>query len=230
MRTMIALGALVAGIAMPASAAEKSWMIGNFEAVDVGGSFDVDVVTGRAQGVVATGPQNELDKMQVDVSSGTLKLRSRKDDKWFSWSDGGDRVQVRVTVPRLSKARLSGSGDVIVDEMTGTDVSLALSGSGNLKVGAVRSENLALFASGSGDIGAAGECRSGDYSVTGSGKISAADLACRDLAAKVTGSGDILASASRTAKANIMGSGDISITGGADCETRVLGSGDVRCN
>ncbi|MBV7256388.1 DUF2807 domain-containing protein [Pacificimonas sp. WHA3] len=214
----------------PVHAAEKSWMVGNFEKIEVGGAFNVEIVTGSAQGVTASGPQEEIDRLVVEVNGRTLELGNRKSDKWFDWSSSKGRLNITVTVPRLSSARLGGSGDVNVDNMVGDEVSLAVSGAGDLSVGNVTAETLNIAVSGSGDIGAAGRCRDGSYRISGSGSIEAEELTCTTLDARIAGSGDILASASRTAKGSVAGSGDISVSGGAKCESEIKGSGTVTCD
>ncbi|MGB7405422.1 MAG: head GIN domain-containing protein [Pacificimonas sp.] len=215
--------------ALPATAADKSWMVENFEGIAVSGRYDVDVTTGTGQRVVATGPQKALDRLLVDVDGDTLRIRERRGD-WRGWFSGSEPVKISVTVPRLTSARLSGSGDLDVDNMAGANIELALAGSGDLTVDDMTATSVETSLAGSGDIIASGTCRTGDFSVAGSGDISAKSLTCRRVEASVAGSGNIEVEATETAELSIAGSGDITVTGGAKCTGSSRGSGDWTCS
>ncbi|MGB3723922.1 MAG: head GIN domain-containing protein [Pacificimonas sp.] len=217
-------------LATAASAADKSWMIENFESISVGGSHDVIVTTGKSQRVVATGDQDALDQLDVEVRGRTLKIETRSDGSgWLPWSSGNGRVRIEVTVPVLTEARLGGSGDMAISMMKGEDITLSLSGAGDMSVGRIEAENVKLSIAGSGDMVVNGICRTATYKIAGSGMLDASRLDCKSLDASVAGSGDIAASATEAAKVSVAGSGDVDITGGAKCETKVAGSGRVNC-
>ena len=79
-------------------------------------------------------------------------------------------------------------------------------------------------------IDAAGKADGVDLSIAGSGDIRAGGLASRTADVSIAGSGNVAANASDTAAVSIMGSGDVDISGGAKCSVSKAGSGDVRCS
>ncbi|WP_181160022.1 head GIN domain-containing protein [Sandaracinobacter neustonicus] len=198
----------------------------DFSEIVLAGSTDVTVTTGGRASVVATGADADLDRMDIRVDGKRL-LIGTKPGKW-NWSSR-DGVKVRVSVPALNAATISGSGDIDVDRVNGPFAG-RISGSGEMDLHTVNAPTLSLSISGSGDISAAGRCGTGSLSVTGSGDIDASRLTCETLTATTTGSGDIDARATGTADLRVTGSGDITVAGGARCTSKATGSGTTRCS
>jgi len=215
-------------LATPAFAAEQKFMVTEFEGISVSVPHKVIVATGKAPGVRASGDRKSLDRLEVEVTSGTLRIREKKSDTWFSWKDG-EMLTIYVTTHTLSSARLDGSGDIAVDRMKGQEVKLSLAGSGDLNVGVVTADNLDVSLAGSGDMAMTGTCGAASFSIAGSGDIEAPGLKCQSLTGKIAGSGDIVTEVVKAAKLSIAGSGDIRILGKPQCEVKTLGSGKVSC-
>jgi Putative auto-transporter adhesin, head GIN domain len=211
----------------PASAAERAFPATGFDRVAASGSEDVTIVTGRAAGVVARGPADRLDRLDIRVEGGTLKIGHKRGD--WSWGRG-EPVRITVTLPALHGVRLSGSGNLTADRGSGPAFAASVSGSGDLSVAQIDAASVALDLSGSGDLTATGRCRAATVALAGSGDMHLGGLACETATVSLAGSGDIDARVSRTATVNIAGSGDVVITGGARCTTRKAGSGEVRCS
>ncbi len=221
--------ALIGGTAVAALAAtttERNFAVGGFERVVASGSEDVSIVTGKAPSVVATGPADRLDRLDIRVVGDTLKI-DHKPGHWTSW--GRDSVKIRITVPAVKGVRLSGSGNLALDRGSGPDFAAELSGSGDLNVGRIESQSALLTTSGSGNIAAAGECSSAKVAISGSGDMSLGNLRCAELDVRISGSGNVAAMATRNATIKISGSGDVNVTGGARCQSHTSGSGSVSC-
>lgn len=215
-------------IALPAFAAERSWSPDTFDDIQLSGPYDVIVRTGSAPSVRAEGPDEELDRVDVGVRGDRLVI-GRKGRGFLDMFSGSDEVRILVTVPELSGAHISGSGDMKVNALNGDHVALSVSGSGNLDVAALRSTSTGIRVTGSGDVSVGGTCSDASFVISGSGDIDASALSCTTMEARISGSGDIHARATDAAKAHISGSGDITVDGGARCESTVRGSGEVRC-
>ncbi|WP_199553390.1 head GIN domain-containing protein [Sandaracinobacteroides hominis] len=229
MRTSLAglLAVSVIAVSAPALAAQRNFPVGNFSEVVLTGSTDVHVKVGGAAAVSATGADADLDRMDIRVEGNRLLIGTKKGS--WSWTSR-DGVDVYVTVPALTAAIISGSGDMDIDRVSGP-FSGRVSGSGDMEVAKVNAPTLNLAISGSGDIGvAAGTCGTGTYATTGSGDIDAGNVRCTTVAATVTGSGDIDGFATGTATLRVTGSGDIEVKGGARCTTSTTGSGTTRCS
>lgn len=228
MRILI-LAALSAAVlaAVPASAAERRFPVGGFDRIEASGSDDVIVTTGHAVSVVATGDQDRLDRLDIRVEDGALKIGYKPNSGWKFWERG--KARIAVGLPSLRGAKLAGSGNVSVDHTTASKFEGALAGSGNLSLGQVDTRELTLEIAGSGTLSAAGHCDAAKLSIAGSGGMKLAGLDCKTLSASVAGSGDIDARATGTAALSIMGSGNVRVRGGARCTVAKHGSGSTDC-
>ena len=226
MRINLAFSLAILLSATSAYAAERSFPVSAFERIDLEGSADVDVRTGLAASVLASGDEEQLERLDIRVEDGLLRI-GQKRGSW-GWDRGRGKVRIAVTTGALSSATLSGSGNISVDRLSGA-FSARLSGAGDMALPKVEASTLALAISGSGTMKAAGSCAEATVRVSGSGNIDAAALQCRAIRVAVTGSGNVNAQATGTADLAITGSGNIEVAGGARCTTRTTGTGTTRC-
>lgn len=243
MHKAIAIGiAAAAAIASPGCARdrheaggptiERSYQVGGFERIEVGGSYDVMVHTGAAPSVQARGPKKDLERLVVEVKGDRLVIRPREERGMFRmvWSSN-DKVVVNVTVPQLRAADVAGSGDIRIDNVRGDRFAGNIAGSGGLSLDQVDVKALAVSVAGSGSVqGKTGKAQTLSLNITGSGEIDTRGVASRTADVSIAGSGSVAAHASDTASVSIMGSGDVALTGGAKCSISKHGSGDVRCS
>jgi hypothetical protein len=207
----------------------RSFDMRDFDGVALMGSDDVRVVKGDTFAVVATGTAQELDRLDIRVENGTLKI-GRKNGSWSaSWSRKRQGIVVTVTMPVVARAKLAGSGDMDVATVRNRSFEANVAGSGRLAIGDIQADNAAISLAGSGDIGATGMVKTLDISVAGSGDVDASALASEALSVSVAGSGDVRARSRGKANVSIIGSGDVTIAGTRDCAISKTGSGDVTC-
>ena len=214
-------------------AVQRSFAVGGFERIAVSGPYRVEVRTGGAPGARAEGPQEALERLVVEVRGDELRIHPRK-ESWMGFGSGASRhgeVRLTVTVPRLSAARIAGSGDMSIDRVEGERFEGAVAGSGNLDLGAIEVGELKLAVAGSGDVRAGrGRARTIEFKIAGSGDVDAAAVASETASVSIAGSGNLRAQASRAAEVKIAGSGDVELSGGARCSVSKAGSGNVRCS
>ena len=216
----------------PGPDGSHTFQVSAFQKIEVSGPFEVQVRTGGGPSVSATGPQNVLDKMLVEVRGDTLVIKPRKDNGNFRWNWGrNDTVNIAVTTPALRGAQIAGSGGIRVDQVSGEQFDGAIHGSGDLSVASIDVRSLNMAIGGSGSINA-GKGRAGAValSIEGSGDIDTGGVVAQTASASIAGSGNIAARATGTASINIMGSGEVEMTGGARCTINKSGSGEVRCS
>lgn len=212
--------------AVSASAAERRFSATGFDKVAVSGSDNVTIRTGNSFSVVATGAQDDLDRLEVNVEGGQLKI-GRKSGNW-RW--GGKDVAIAVTMPALRGLALAGSSDVTADKGAADVFDAKVSGSGDLSVASLDAKTTNISVSGSGNVMMAGRCGAQNVSIAGSGDVDLSRLACVNSSIRIAGSGDVRARVSGEAAIRIAGSGNVDITGGAKCTKKIAGSGNVRCS
>ena len=207
--------------------ASRNYQVGAFDRISVAGPYEVNVVSGGAPSVRATGGANLLDETEVLVEGGTLKIQPKKHDGiHLNWHNG--KAVFTVNAAAIHGASIAGSGGMNVDRVAG-DFEGDVAGSGDLKLASVTGGKVKLSIAGSGGVDAAGKADSVDLSIAGSGDIRAGGLASRTADVSIAGSGNVAANASESADVSIMGSGDVQVTGGAKCKVSKAGSGNVRC-
>lgn len=208
---------------------ERNFALTGFDSVGLGGSHDVIVTVGGAHSVRAEGDAEVIERLDIRVEDGGLKIGSKKGN----WSSGFMRnrkpVTVYVTMPAITGAAVAGSGDMRIDKVEGREFSAAVAGSGDLTIGSIRVQEGNFSIAGSGDIRGAGSVGNVKLSIAGSGDIDLGAVESRTASVSVMGSGNVNARASETADISLMGSGDINVGGTARCSVSKRGSGDINC-
>lgn len=210
----------------------RNYQVGNFQQVELEGSYDVEVRTGGPVSVSARGPARVLEDLRVVVEGNKLTI-GRQHHGWFHFGSPlrHSNVEITVTVPTLEGASLAGSGTINVDKIQGSRFDGSVAGSGDLVLTNVDVQSLDLNVAGSGSLKAGqGRAQTASYDIAGSGSVDAGAIQTQQLKVSIAGSGGVRAHASSTANVDIMGSGDVDITGGAKCTVNKAGSGNVRCS
>ena len=207
--------------------------LSGFNAVSLGGSFDVYITQGPTESVKVEAPDNIIDHIITEVDNGVLKIYN-KNDNGFHLDDlfgNHKKIAVYVTAKDLNSIGVSGSGDVFFKEgIHTTSLKLRVSGSGDL-YGKVDVKNLESGISGSGDVKLSGHAENSAVSVSGSGDFEARGLITSNTIVRVSGSGDASVNVSNSISASISGSGDVHYTGGAkNVMSSKSGSGDLERN
>ena len=210
----------------------RNYQVGNFQAIEVAGPYDVEVRTGANPSVAGRGSEKLLGRTIVEVQGDKLVIRPENNHSFFhwGWSNHG-KATFTVTVPQLNGATIAGSGDVRIDKISGPAFEGTVAGSGGIDVASINVQQLKLSIAGSGGVKAgAGTAQSADYDIAGSGDIDAGAVQAQSAKVSIAGSGGVKAHASGTADVSIMGSGDVDVVGGAKCNISKAGSGNVRCS
>lgn len=219
---LLPFAAVLAG--SPALAEQRRFPATGFDRVAVAGSDNVTIRQGQFA-VVADGPTAELDRLDIRVENGTLKIGRKKGD----WRWNGKDLAIAVTLPALHGLAVAGSADVSADRGSGNAFSLSVTGSGNATLAALDTASATVSVTGSGDAAAAGRCGTLALKVAGSGNARLSGLRCTNASISVLGSGDASANVSGQASVSVAGSGDVVVTGGGRCTSKTAGSGTVRC-
>jgi hypothetical protein len=206
----------------------RDFQVGGFDRIALAGSGDVEVRTGAAISVRAEGDKEAIDRLDVRVENGTLKI-GRKTSTGWTFGLHHDRLRFYVTVPALSAASIAGSGDMRIDAVKGARFEGSIAGSGDLGIAHMEVGEATFSIAGSGDVSASGKAGKASFSTAGSGDIKAGGLQAGTVSVTVMGAGDIQAHATQSADVSIMGSGDVRIAGTKNCNIHKAGSGSISC-
>ena len=207
----------------------RDFQVGAFDRVELAGSQNVVVKVGGAPSAYAEGDTGLLERLEVKVEGGVLRIGQKK-GKWkFGWSKDHGAITVHVTAPSLRGAEVAGSGDMKIDTVQVDQFSASIAGSGELEVASLRAKTTSFSIAGSGGVSASGAAETTDISIAGSGDVRTGGLEVKRAKVSIAGSGNVEARATETADISIMGSGDAVIAGPAKCNVSKMGSGNARC-
>jgi hypothetical protein len=210
-------------------AGRRDFQVGAFDRVELAGSQNVIVKVGGAPAAYAEGDTGLLERLDVRVENGVLRIGQKK-GKWsLGWSKDHGSITVHVAAPSLKGAEVAGSGDMRIDKVQAESFAGSIAGSGELDIGSLTARDTTFAIAGSGGLSAAGTAESANFSIAGSGDVRAGGLQVKRAKVSIAGSGNVEAKAMETADVSIMGSGDAVITGTAKCNVNKMGSGDARC-
>ena len=213
----------------PANRITEQRSIKAFSAIELHGPYDVVIDAQGRSGLKLTGERQQLDEVETFVRGDTLVVRPAT-TRIFQFGFGKRRqtVSIDIGAPQLASLKMSGSGDVTLDQVNGERIALDVDGPGDLQAsGAVRA--LALRVSGSGDADLQ-RVRAGqvDLAMHGPGDVRLANID-QSLQARMTGSGDLEADGLRLARldARLTGPGGMRLRGSsAEVHAEITGSGD----
>lgn len=177
-----------------------------FTGVQAQGTINVEVKKGAQQKVEVRGYENLVPVFETFVTNGTLVVKIKNE----YYNIHNSNITVFIEVPDLQNISLDGSGDILLKDLIGTDLTASINGSGDLNASNCTYNNTA-------------------YRVNGSGNIRASQIASLVADAKIAGSGKIDVSCTQKLIARIDGSGEINYWGNPTVvETSISGSGHVR--
>ena len=222
---------LALATATPVAAAERSYSLTDFERVVIEGPYQVRLTTGLASGGSASGAEQALDRVSVEVQGSTLRIRpSRSSWGGYPGQAAPPPPVILVRTRTLRSAAVNGSGSLTVDKASGLRVDLSVAGSGRLAVASVDTDNLSVTMIGSGKVSFAGRAKQLKAMLQGGAELQGPRLVADDLQLNAETSGNVALAVRRSAKVRSTGAGDVTITGAAAaCTVEALGSGTVRC-
>jgi hypothetical protein len=176
--------------------------VGEFHAIDLTGTLEVEVTLGKPARVEITGEPDLLARVTTTVKGGTLVIDTKPK------LPRHHHLRAIVSAPDLS--------------------ALTISGTGAMKVTGVANDQLTLSLPGTGEIRVAGTTGALHLAVDGTGEVAAKDLAARDVTVEVNGTGSATVRASQSLEARVAGTGSIDVHGHpARVKKTVTGVGSI---
>jgi hypothetical protein len=220
----------LAASAIPAAAAERRYSLTDFERIQIEGPYQVRLATGASTSGRATGSQQALDRVSVEVQGSTLRVRPNR-SSWGGYpGKANDPPPTIILATRsLRTATVSGPGSLSVDKVRGLRLDLNLAGSGRIAIGSVDVDNLGLTLLGAGQVALGGRAKQAKLLVQGSASVDGRAFRADDVQLTAETAGTITLAAVRSAKVRSTGAGDVTISGSAACTVDAQGSGSVRC-
>lgn len=202
--------------------------VGDFDRISIPDFVDVYYTqTSDDQCVTLTCDENLFKYYHIEVKDGELIVDCKR--SFYNKID----TYLTVCSSSLKGVKLSGSGDLYIEEALTTedDFTIETSGSGDVDIASMTASSTIVNLTGSGDarIGSM-TVSSAEFKSSGSGDIEADEVKAESISIKTTGSGDcfLCCKDSGTLSVQISGSGDVILRGTARALINIsqTGSGD----
>lgn len=210
----------VTGSGVPATD-ERS--VGSVTEVALTGIGNLTVVQGDVPGLSVTADDNVLPLLETETSGRKLTIRTKTGYSIRPQTP----ISYTLTVPKLEKLSIAGSGNARAERLTGDTLAVRVSGSGNAVLRDATFRELTLSISGSGTATMGGAAEKVTTKISGSGDIDAGMLKVKTAEVQVSGSGSASVWATDALNVRVSGSGDVKYRGSPKVEKKVSGSGKV---
>jgi hypothetical protein len=215
-------------VANPVLAKDEMREVSPFSKIALRISAKVYVVQGDKQSVKIVADPETLEEIITEVKDRTLNIRYPNNNIFKRWDPG--KVEIFITVPEVDGLNVSGSGDIVSDEIVTRILNLVISGSGNITIDQLTAERVDAGISGSGNIrlkegGVAEEFK---VRISGSGNADARGFEAKNVDVQTSGSGSCSVISNGSIKARISGSGNVYYSGNPAIDSSVSGSGSVK--
>jgi hypothetical protein len=229
MKTVSSFILAMAAFAVPASAADHNYAVTDFDRVVITGPYSVQLVVGAASSAVGHGSRDALDRVTVDVQSGTLRIQPNH-SAWGG-APGADVGVVTIVLATREIRSVRAIGPVLldVDGGRGLNLQFMLQGSGRIRATHVTADNVSLGLLGSGRLEISGAARALVADVQGTGDVDASHLVAHNATLSTTTIGTVALNVNGPATVNANGLGNVVVTGQAACTVRGPGAGQVSC-
>lgn len=190
-------------------------------------SGDVILVQNDIQKITVQAQENIIDDIRTEVVGGQLNIYLKNRPRLTT----GKGFKVYITVPKVNRLVLNGSGDIEAqNEITlAENMELVLKGSGNFDLPKLVCEDLYAELIGSGKINIDGGIVDEMHlKLKGSGNFNAAQLATNKAWINLTGSGNATVRVTENLYATISGSGNIYYYGNPIVTENISGSGKIK--
>jgi len=214
-------------LAAPASAATRNFGIQDFDRIRVTGPFKVQLVTGVPPFAKATGSNDAIDGVSIEVQGRTLIVR-RDSSNWSSFpGQNSGPVTISIGTHDLSAASLNGSGLLSIDHVKAPSFELDVDGAGSASVESIAVDTLKVGISGSGSATISGSAPQLTANLLGASTFDGSALTAKDATIGAQGTAMVKLTATDAVKIDAEGPATLTFGGNPACTLRSQGPADV---
>ena len=199
--------------------------VSGFDHLEVSGGGDVTIIQDGTEALTIETDDNVMQYVTSKVQAGTLSVGLEFPSLR---SVIPSRLSLTLHVKDLSGITTSGSWNVASESLQAGNLDITTSGSGKVTIHTLTAKTLTVDISGSGEMNLAGNVKSQEITISGSGNYHAGDLQTQDTRVGVSGSGNVTAWATTSLDASVSGMGTISYYGSPQVAFNQSGSGNIK--
>lgn len=203
--------------------ASETRQISGFDAVKVGGAFDIYLTQGPDYHVEVIADDNLLEYIETEVEGGVLAIRMRPRTSLRRYKT----LEVHITAPEFNSVQVSGACDLFSTNMLQTaEMSISASGASDVKL-SLEADFLEVKCSGASDAILSGRAQTIEAQFSGSSDLQGRDLKCSSLNLRMSGSSDARINVEDQVSGSISGSSDLKVIGRPRMDVRTSGASSV---
>ena len=196
---------------------------GNFEAIEVSGSFKIDLRQGAASSVDVNTDQNLQEYVDVYIENNTLYVKEKEGYNLRP----SEEIKVSVVAPMITAVDLSGSCNLTGGTFrTNKEFSISVSGAGEVHMN-IEAPKVHTDISGSGIIELGGQVKQFEAEISGSGDMRCSSLEAEDVMLDLSGAAEADVWASKTLDIQASGAATINYKGNPSVKQSISGAGSV---
>ncbi len=180
-----------------------------FDKIDFKYAGRVEIVVGQSFDVQITADDNVLPFISTEVVGGELVIANNNSTKEAEVVTINTKTPfvAKIQLPKLAKVSLSGSADLVIEEIDEEELEVAFRGTGSLT--------------------AKGKVGNLSARLMGVGKLDLSDVTAQTASVRLMGKGDVLVSSERSLDVSISGVGDVVYSDDPDVTKSISGRGTV---
>jgi hypothetical protein len=210
---LFVLGISLQALSFAPESQTKKIRVGNFQSLEIGHDFDVQIIKGNVCSITATGRADDLEKLDVQVEGNTLKFDIDASWSWMGYNKNHKKIKLLITLPRIKSAEFSGASHVNLRGFNDEEqMNITVSGASHLAGDSIQADKLVLELSGASHAKLSGRIAKLDLELSGASHLNAEELLSRDA--------DIEASGASHAQVTIQKSLQVEASGASKVEYR----------
>ena len=195
-----------------------------FTNVKLSGLGTVEIKLGDKEELTIQAEDNLMEYLKTEMSGNTLEIGLKEN----TYIRPQKPVKFILTVKKIDSITVSGSGKVLVPNLSQKKFEASISGSGVVTAGKLILDELIMGISGSGDVSISdGMVGKQVVNISGSGNYKARNMSSAEANIEISGSGDTVVNVVEYLKAEVSGSGSIDYYGSPIIDEKVSGSGEI---
>jgi hypothetical protein len=201
--------------------------VSGFHAIDFSTVGKINILQGNTESLNISGPDNLVPEITTSVNSGTLVIKNRENITVTSLSTK-DILTFTIVVKDLTSLDVSGLGDVQVDALNTSGMTLSMSGAGKVQMNQLTADTLNINLSGLGGLDLTGTVPQATIDLSGAGSITASDLQLKTASITISGLGGATLWVTDQLNGTISGAGSVSYYGSPSTNTNSTGLGQFK--
>jgi len=196
--------------------------ISSFDAIDVGGAFNVILTQGNTESLIIEADENLLPIIRTSVNGRTLRITTEENIR------NSKALNLFINFKDIDKLDISGACNLeCTNELSFSTLKIEASGASDIDLD-LTAEILLCDYSGASEINLTGKVRECEFEVSGASEIDAYDLVAEEIELRASGASEAKLHATESLRIRASGASSVRYMGDPIVDSNVSGAGSVK--